>query len=292
MLSNIRTNDIKRLSNIFRDITKEIYPQIEFRLQSQDRSMDDLKIYLSLEYMVKAYNKLRDINCLLDKNRIYCAYANLRSLIELQVFFLFFLKYPDSILAYNRHYIFDHIKEIEESIKITNLDDPSLEKLNNELIQSQREMDSYVKDFGNIFNSPLGWAKASLKKSKNVNIPHLMKVLKLPKQYIFFYNSLHKYVHLGNYDPHQDSISYLINYTEINKKDLNTTIYKTIEFGCMLLTSTSTMLTTSLLNIRLNNASSTISKYLEKSRSINSTISEMIQKISDASNKAIVNEFK
>ena len=104
----------------------------------------------------------------------------------------------------------------------------------------------------------------------------MMKRLKLPETYIFHYKSLHKYIHLGNYNIKKENINHFKSFKKENDSEINVILYKSIEYGCLLLQSTTTMLSNSLTNLGLSDCTAIISQNLNKNDLIDHSISTIM----------------
>lgn len=276
MKKTVQLNDIKRQANIYRDIIKDIYDTFESRLHKTETDGSYGIMFISLNYMMKVYNLLKDIHCLLDSKRTDRANATLRSLIELQVFIHFHMFHQDSILAYHDHYIFHHIQDIKDILSTTPKESPNYNDIKKELEKAKNEMNKCIEKYGTEFNRPLGWASIYLEGKPNLTLPKLMRELNLPEQMLIIYRSLHKYVHLGNFNIERDMIDHLKDFTKVNTSVIDNLVVLTFEYGSTILLTLSVLLSAVLTSKGYQKEADRLLKHAQKLNGINNHTSVIL----------------
>lgn len=278
MIKTIQLNDIRRQANIYRDIINDIFPVFESRLNKTEVELSYVTMFITLNYMMKIYNLLKDIHSLLDKKRVDRANATLRSLIELQVFIYFHMFHQDSILAYHDHYIFHHIQDLKDILSTTPKESSNYDDIIRGLNTAKREMDVCIEKYGREFNKPLGWASIYLEGKPNLTLPKMMKELNLPEQMITVYRSLHKYVHLGNFNIERDMVDHLRDFTKVNTSVINNLTALTFEYGSAMLLTLSALLSAVLTSKGYQKEADRLLENAQKLDSINNYTSVIIDK--------------
>lgn len=279
MKKSIKLNDIKRQSNIYRDIIKYLFPVLDSRLNKTQNDPVYIAMFIFLNYMMKTFNLLKDIHSLLDKKRIDRANATLRSMIELHVFIQFNVHYPESVLTYHDHYIYHHIQDLKDILSTTQEDNPIYEDIKNKLNMAKNEMTTYIDKYGENFNKPLGWARICLEKQPILTIPKMMKILNIHEQMITIYRSLHKYVHLGNFNMQRDMVYHLNDITSINDSEISNLVEITFEQGTTILLTLGAMLNETLTDKGYINEVDILVKSIKKLHSINNSTAELVGRV-------------